>query len=52
MLLKAAFDPKIEWVFPEGEVPYTPNETSAGTEHTVLAQETKKFGDLLRVQIM
>ena len=22
MLLKAAFDPKIEWVFPEGEVPY------------------------------
>ena len=26
MLLKVAFDPKIEWVFPEGEVPYTPNE--------------------------
>ena len=42
MLLKAAFDPKIEWVFPEGEVPYTPNEAPAGTEHTVLAQESKK----------
>ena len=43
MLLKAAFDPKIEWVFPEGEVPYTPNEAPAGTEHTVLAQESKKI---------
>ena len=43
MLLKAAFDPKIEWIFPEGVVPYTPNEAPAGTEHTVLAQETKKI---------
>ena len=43
MLLKAAFDPKIQWVFPEGEVPYTPNEAPAGTEHTVLAQEAKKI---------
>ncbi len=24
MVLKSAFDPKIEWVFPDGEVPYTP----------------------------
>ena len=43
MLLKAAFAPKIEWVFPEGDVPYTPNEAPAGTEHTVLAQESKKI---------
>ena len=43
MLLKAAFDPKIEWVFPNGDVPYTPNEAPAGTEHTLLLQESKKL---------
>ena len=43
MLLKAAYDPKIKWVFPEGTVPYTPNEAPAGTEHTVLAMEAKKL---------
>ena len=43
MFLKAAFDPKIEWVFPKGDVPYTPNEAPAGTEHTLLLQESKKL---------
>ena len=43
MLLKAAFDPTKKWVFPAGDVPYTPNEAPAGTEHTVLAQEAKKL---------
>jgi len=43
MLLKAAFDPTKTWVFPKGNVPYTPNDAPAGTEHTVLAQEAKKF---------
>tara|TARA_A100001388_G_C28682071_1_gene456861 strand:- start:191 stop:700 length:510 start_codon:yes stop_codon:yes gene_type:complete len=43
MLLKAAFDPTKKWVFPSGDVPYTPNEAPAGTEHTVLAQEAKKL---------
>ena len=43
MLLKAAFDPTKNWVFPVGDVPYTPNEAPAGTEHTVLAQEAKKL---------
>ena len=41
--LKAAFDPKLKWVFPEGAVPYTPNDAPAGTEHTVLAQEANKL---------
>jgi len=41
--LKAAFDPKLKWIFPEGEVPYTPNEAPAGTEHTVLATEARKL---------
>ena len=43
IFLKAAFDPKIVWVFPEGTVPYTPNEAPAGTEHTLLLQEAKKL---------
>ena len=43
MLLKAAFDPTKKWVFPSGDVPYTPNEAPAGTEHTLLAQEAKKL---------
>mgnify|MGYP006094828091 CR=1 FL=1 len=48
MFLKAAFDPTIEWVFPDGEVPYTPNESPAGTEHTVLQQETKKLWHFIK----
>ena len=43
MVLKSAFDPKIEWVFPDGEVPYTPNDAPEGAEHTVLAQEAKRL---------
>ena len=43
MVLKSAFDPKIEWVFPDGEVPYTPNDAPEGAEHTVLAQEARRL---------
>ena len=43
MFLKAGFDPNIQWVFPEGNVPYTPNDAPAGTDHTLLIQETKKL---------
>ena len=48
MLLKASFDPTKEWVIPEGEVPYTPNEAPEGTEHTVLAQEAKKLWQFIK----
>ena len=48
MFLKAAFDPKIEWVFPKGEVPYTPNDSPAGTDHTLLIQESKKLWRFIR----
>ena len=48
MFLKAAFDPKIEWVFPKGEVPYTPNDAPAGTNHTLLIQESKKLWRFIR----
>ena len=48
MFLKAAFDPKIEWVFPDGEVPYTPNDAPEGAEHTVLAQEAKRLWHFIK----
>ena len=43
MFLKAAFDPKIEWLLPKGDVPYKANESEEGTEHTVLAKEARKL---------
>ena len=43
MLIKASFDPKIEWAIPEGEVPFKENEAEEGTEHTVLRREARKL---------
>ena len=43
MVLKASFDPKIEWVIPTGEVPYKKNDAPMGTEHTVLQSEARKL---------
>ena len=48
MFLKASYDPKIDWVFPDGEVPYTPNDAPAGTEHTLLLQESKKLWHFIK----
>lgn len=42
-LLKAAFDPKIEWDLPDGIPPYIKNEAPAGTEHTSLLTEAKRL---------
>jgi hypothetical protein len=42
-LLKAAFDPKIEWDLPEGIPPYIANEAPAGTEHTSLLSAARKL---------
>jgi len=42
-ILKGAFDPKIEWELPEGIPPYIENDVPAGTEHTLLINETKKL---------
>jgi len=42
-VLKGAFDPKIEWLLPSGDVPYTANDAPIGTEHTVLHQEAKRL---------
>jgi len=43
MILKGAFDPKIEWDLPEGIPPYIANEAPAGTEHTYLEVEAKRL---------
>ena len=42
-VLKGAFDPNIEWLLPQGDVPYTVNDAPLGTEHTVLSQEAKRL---------
>ena len=43
MILKGAFDPKIEWDLPPGVPPYIANEAPAGTEHTFLEVEARKL---------
>ena len=43
MVIKSSFDPKIKWLLPEGEVPYTPNDAPEGTEHSDLAYEARKL---------
>ena len=43
MILKGAFDPKIEWELPPGTPPYIANEAPAGTEHTFLEVEAKRL---------
>ena len=43
MVIKSAFDPKIKWLLPEGDVPYKRNDAPEGTEHSVLAYEARKL---------
>ena len=42
-ICRAAFDDKIKWALPPGNVPYTTNEAPIGTEHTLLANEAKRL---------
>ena len=42
-VLKGAFDPNIEWLLPDGDVPYTANDAPVGTEHTLLHMEAKRL---------
>ena len=42
-IIKSSFDPNIQWVMPEGDVPYKPNEVPEGTEHTRLIQEYRQL---------
>ena len=47
MLMKGAFDPSIEWDLPTGVPPYKANEAPTGTQHTWLADESKKLWHFL-----
>ena len=42
-VLRGAFDSKIEWALPKGDVPYTVNDAPLGTDHTILSQEAKRL---------
>lgn len=42
------FNSKVESAVPVGEVPYTPNDAPAGTEHTRLIHEWKKFNHFVK----
>lgn len=42
------FNSKVESAVPAGEVPYTPNDAPAGTEHTRLIHEWKKFNHFVK----
>jgi len=48
MIIKSSFDPKMEWLIPEGEVPFKPNDAEEGTEHTVLRREARKLYRFLK----
>ena len=43
MIIKASFDPNIEWDLPEGDVPFERNDAPEGTEHNVLSYEARKL---------
>ena len=49
MILKGAFDPKIEWDLPPGTPPYIANEAPAGTEHTFWKLRQRDYITLLKV---
>ena len=49
MFLKAALDPNIEWLLPEGDVPFIPNEAPDGTEHTRLSIEMRSAHNYVKM---
>ena len=42
-ILKAAFDPKVEFALPKERPPFTINDAPTGTEHTWLKQEVNRL---------
>ena len=49
--LMCAFNPDIEWLLPEGQVPYIENDAPEGTEHSVLAVECKTIHNYVRKKV-
>ena len=47
MILKGAFDPNLKWDLPVGIPPFKANQAPLGTQHTWLADESKKLWHFL-----
>jgi len=48
MICKAAYDPNIKWLLPEGDVPYIENEAPEGTEHSRLEHSAKTLYNFVK----
>ena len=48
MILKGAFDPKIEWDLPPGIPPFIKNEVPEGTQHTWLENESRRLYNFVK----
>ena len=49
MFMKSALCPEIEWMLPEGDVPFMANDAPEGTEHTLLSQSMSKVHNYVRL---
>ena len=49
--LMCAFNPDIEWLLPEGQVPYIENDAPEGTEHSVLSVELKTIHNYVKRKV-
>ena len=50
-ICKAAFDPAIAWLLPEGDVPFIPNEAPEGTEHSRLEHSARTLQNYLSLEV-
>jgi len=48
--LKAAFDPNIVWLLPEGDVPYLKNDAPDGTDHSRLSSEATRLYHFVKLR--
>ena len=51
-ILMCAFNPDIEWMLPEGQVPYIENDAPEGTEHSTLVHEGKTIHNYVKKKVM
>ena len=49
MFMKSALCPEIEWMLPDGDVPFMANDAPEGTEHTLLSQSMAKVHNYVRL---
>ena len=49
--LMVAFNPDIEWLLPEGDVPYIENDAPEGTEHSLLSVESSTIHNYVKRKV-